>query len=231
MTPTLPSDLDVAELQVVYDQAAQDYFDSLPLEHFMEAMRHATQRKITLESFDVIHARRPDIQCFSELLVQYPRPGQDSRRPGQVVPDNMVIIHQTPIERLFSYSTVHQPGPPLLVLEYVSKSSKQKDYVDNLQKYELELKVPYYLLFDLDEDKLHLFQLADDGYQPVEPNENGRFAIPDLELEAALHDGWVRYWFRDELIPLPAELIDKLDQKTAELEAEKRAASSAATGS
>ena len=33
-----------------YDNAAQQYCRSLPLEHFMEATAQATQRKITLES-------------------------------------------------------------------------------------------------------------------------------------------------------------------------------------
>ena len=64
---------------------------SLPPEHFMEATPQATQRKITLESLDLVHARRPDVQVFNELLVQYPLPRR--KKPGQVVPDNMVVIH------------------------------------------------------------------------------------------------------------------------------------------
>ena len=31
--------------------------------------------------------------------------------------------------------------------------------------------------------------------------------IPELELEVALHEGWVRYWHRGALLPLPGELL------------------------
>src|ERR1700732_1532967 len=85
-----------ALLEVRYYQAAQEYLRNLPPEPFMEATTQATQRKITLESFDLIHARWPAFQHFNELLVQYARPG--TRKPGQVVPDNMVVVHDQPIK-------------------------------------------------------------------------------------------------------------------------------------
>ena len=49
----------------------------------MEATPQATRRKITLESFDLLHAHRPDVQLFNELLVQYPRAPPRSGRPRQ----------------------------------------------------------------------------------------------------------------------------------------------------
>src|SRR5262245_45206637 len=55
-----------------YERAAAEYLRNLPLEHFMEATAQGTQRKITLESFDLITAARSDIHVFNELLVQYP---------------------------------------------------------------------------------------------------------------------------------------------------------------
>lgn len=76
---------------------------SLPLEHLMEGTPHATQRKISLESFDLVHARRPEVQVFSKLLVQYPVAGQ--ARPGQVVPNNMVILWPEPIQAQWSVAS------------------------------------------------------------------------------------------------------------------------------
>src|ERR1700678_1881080 len=122
----MPTELPRVLLEVRYYQAAQDYLRRLPREHFMEATPQATQRKITLESLDLVHARRPDIQLFNELLVQYPLPRR--KRPGQVVPDNMVVVHPEPIEAIGSYDTPLQPVGPFWVLEYVSKSSHRKDY-------------------------------------------------------------------------------------------------------
>src|SRR3954447_2902864 len=128
----MPVEIPRALLEVRYYDAAQEYLRSLPLEHFMEATPQATQRKITLESLDVVQTRRPDIQHFNELLVQYLSPNPEVRRPGQVVPDNMVVLYPEPIQAEGSYDVPLQPVGPFWVLEYVSPSNRRKDYDDNM---------------------------------------------------------------------------------------------------
>ncbi|HSQ58194.1 MAG TPA: hypothetical protein VLM40_20890 [Gemmata sp.] len=216
MTPSAPTD---ARLKLIYEMAEQRYLRSLPPEHFMEATPQATQRKITLESFDLIHISRPDIQCFNELLVQYPL--NDLDQPRQVVPDNMVVIHPKPINVEGSYNLPLQPVGPFLVLEYVSKRSVRKDYDANMLKSEHHLKVPYYLVFYPDADELSLFKMTGGKYTSVLPNAAGRLAISELELEVALLDGWARFWFRGELLPLPGDLLRQLNTVRAELTATK----------
>jgi Uma2 family endonuclease len=217
-----------ALIAVAYEEAAREYLRSLPLEHFMEATAQATQRKITLESLDLVTARRPDVHVFNELLVQYPRPGE--RKPGQVVPDNMVVVSEQPLEAQTSYNLPLEPAGPFWVLEYVSKHNKRKDYDDNFDKYERELKVPYFLLFYPDTQDLTLYRHTGKKYVSVKPNKQGRYPIAELELEIALRDGWVRYWHRGELLPLPADLQRDLEQARrqaahlqSELEAEREA--------
>jgi Uma2 family endonuclease len=212
-----------------YYREAQNYLRKLPLEHFMEATPQATQREITLESLALVRARRPDVQVFNELLVQYPLPRR--RRPGQVVPDNMVVIHDQPIQAEGSYDVPLQPVRPFWMLEYVSKSNSRKDYEDNMRKYEHELKVPYYLLFSPAEEELTLYRHNEEKYVSVAPDENGRCAIRELELEVGLLDGWVRFWHRGELLPLPADLLRsfedaqrKLAETTRRADAETRRA-------
>jgi Uma2 family endonuclease len=197
-------------LRLAYEEAAQEYLRSLPLEHFMEATPQATQRKITLESLDLVHARRPDVQVFNELLVQYPRPRTDHL--GQVVPDNMIVLHPEPIEAEGSFDVLFQPAAPFCMLEYVSKNSKRKDYDDNMRKYERELKVPYYLLFYPDAHELTLYHHNKRKYVSVKPNAQEHLAIAEIELEVALLDGWVRYWYQGTLLPLPADLQGALDE-------------------
>jgi hypothetical protein len=199
-----------AILEVAYAAAAQDYLRSLPLEHFMEATAQATQRKITLESLDLVHARRPEVQVFNELLVQYRMPRQ--RRPGQVVPDNMVVLWKEPIDADGSYDLPLQPVRPFWMLEYVSKHSNRKDYEESFRKYERELKVPYYLVFYPEKQRLTLYRHARGKYQKVRPNSRRRYAIPELDLEVALHEGWVRFWYQGKLLPLPADLQRELDE-------------------
>jgi Uma2 family endonuclease len=205
MTPATSPDPDLVRQ---YEEAEQQYLRSLPPEHFMEATAQGKQREITLESFALIHAARPDVQCFNELLVQYPR--EKRKKFGQVVPDNMIVVHPEPIQADGSFNLPLQPARPFLVLEYVSKYNRRKDYEDNYDKYQDELRVPYYLLFYPDNEELSVFRLTDGKYATVTPNPAGRLAIPELELEAALLGGWVRFWFRGELVPLPADLLRQL---------------------
>jgi hypothetical protein len=196
-------------LRIEYEEAAEAYLRSLRLENIMEAPAQATQRKITLESLDLVHARCPDVQVFNELLVQYPRRGEP--HIGQVVPDNVIVVWAELIQSSGSYDLPFQPVGPFCMLEYVSKHNKRKDYEDNMHKYERELKVPYYLLFYPDARELTLFHLRGRRYRSVKPSDSGRLTIEELDLEVALLDDWVRYWFRSELLPLPADLQRDLD--------------------
>jgi hypothetical protein len=136
------------------------------------------------------------------------------RQPGQVVPDNMVVVCPEPIQASGSYDLPFQPAPPLLVLEYVSKRNKRKDYEDSFHKYEHELKVPYYLVFYPDNQELTLYHRRRGKYVSVKPNEHERYAIPELDLEVAIRDGWVRYWYQGQLLPLPADLLRDLEAMT-----------------
>jgi Uma2 family endonuclease len=130
-------------LSLDYDRYAQEYLRRLRPEHFMEAFGQSTQRKITVESLDLVQARRPEVQVFSELLVQYPH-GREPR-PHQVVPDNMLVIHDTHLKVEGSFDLPMQPAGPFWVLEYVSKSSERKDYDDSFYKYENELILQRYV--------------------------------------------------------------------------------------
>jgi Uma2 family endonuclease len=206
-------------LHLEYENAAQAYLHMLRTEHpehFMEATSQAYQRKITLESLDLVSARNPTVQVFNELLVQYPHGRQ--KRIRQVVPDNMVAIHREPLRAVGSYNVPFQPVGPFWVLEYVSRENKRKDYEDSFAKYERELKVPYYLLFYPDNQELTLFHHGGRKYRTVTANDRGRYALPELDLEVSLLDGWARYWYQGELLPLPADLLRQLEEAHQELQ-------------
>ena len=219
MTPTI--DLTREELLRIYDRAAEDYCRSLPLEHFMESTYQSTQRKITLESLDLVSAVWPEFQVFSELLILYPLTEADLKKPTRVCPDNMVIVHDERIDAVGSFNVPLQPVGPTLILEYVSQGNQRKDYVDNRVRYAHDLKVPFYLLFEPEPQKLTVLQLKGAKYVTVKPNSDGRLAIPPLELEVALHDSWVRFWFRGELLPLPGELLLERDAERLRADREK----------
>ncbi|HXG08608.1 MAG TPA: Uma2 family endonuclease, partial [Gemmataceae bacterium] len=206
MSPHLPRALQ----DIAYEEAAQEYLRRLPLEHFMEATAQATQREITLESLALVRARRPEVHVFNELLVQYPVRGK--RKLGQVVPDNMVVLTTERIRAGTSYNVPLEPAPPFWVLEYVSKTNRRKDYEDNFRKYERELKVPYYLVFYPETQDVTLYRHNRRRYGRVKPNRQGRYPIRELDVEVGLLEGWVRFWYEGELLPLPAELQRELDE-------------------
>jgi Uma2 family endonuclease len=205
-----------------YERAAQEYLYSLPLEHFMEATAQGRQREITMESLALVRLRRPVVKYFNELLVQYPRRGQ--RKLGQVVPDNMVVITDQPIHATSSYNVPLEPAPPFWVMEYVSVGNRRKDYEDSFQKYERELKVPYYLVFYPETQDLTLYRHNRRKYVTVKPNAAGRYALGELDLEVGLVDGWARYWHQGELLPLPADLQRELDGARRQLAETRRRA-------
>ena len=126
--------------------------------------------------------------------------------------------HDERIDAVGSFNVPLQPVGPTLILEYVSQGNQRKDYVDNRVRYAHDLKVPFYLLFEPEPQKLTVLQLKGAKYVTVKPNSDGRLAIPPLELEVALHDSWVRFWFRGEMLPLPGALL--LERDAARLQAD-----------
>jgi Uma2 family endonuclease len=211
-------DITREELETLYARIASDYCSSLPLEHFMESTDQSNQRKITLESLDLVSAKWPEFQVFSELLILYPLTDADLKQPTRVCPDNVVIVHDEPIIAKGSFNVPLQPVGPTLILEYVSTGNQRKDYVDNRRRYANDLQVPYYLLFEPEAGKLTVFRLSVKKYVAVKPNAAGRLEIPPLRLEVALLDGWVRFWFDGELLPLPGDLLKERDAARAEIE-------------
>lgn len=195
-----------------YDKAADKYLAGLPLEHFMESVPHAKQRKITLESLDVLSEQHSDVQVFNELLIQYLHRG----KVPQVVPDNMLRVSNDELKTIRSFNVELETDQPLLVLEWVSPKTKEKDYKDSFRKYERELKVPYCLMYYPEEQRLQVWHHDGKRYQTIEPNATGRHAIPELELEVAIQDGWVRYWHRGKLLRLPGELLHELTKLSKE---------------
>lgn len=205
--------------RVEYAESAREYLKSLPLEHFMESTPTGTQRGITLASFAVIRDARPDVHCFNELLIQYPKAGE-RRGIAKVVPDNLVVIHDGPLVAEGSFNTTIEPAPPFLALEYVSEGNARKDYHDNRERYERDLRMPYYVMFEPHKELLSVYRLnSRKRFSSVRPNGDERYAIPELELEVGLIDNWMRYWFRGRLVPLPDEMVRTMSAMADQLAA------------
>jgi hypothetical protein len=182
----------------------------LPLEHFAESVGQGHQRQIILASLSLLRALRPDVQVFNELLVQYPH-GRH-RQVRQVVPDNMVVVHPEPLRAYLSYDLPFQPVPPFWVLNYVSPYTRRKDYDADFRRYEADLKIAYALVCYPEQRKMALHRHSGKNYVAVAANSVGRYAIPELDLEMGMLDGWARFWYRGDRLLLPHELQQELDE-------------------
>jgi hypothetical protein len=81
------------------------------------------------------------------------------------------------------------------------------------------------LLFQPDVMEMTLYKLNTRGrYVSVKPNEGERYHLPELELELAMLDNWVRFWFRGELLPLPGDLVYQVQEYRRQWQEEKRRA-------
>ena len=173
----MPSPTPLPLLRLQYYEAAQEYLRSLPPEHFMEATPQATQRKITLESLDLVHARRPEVQVFNELLVQYPlAAAARSRARSCPTTWSWSTTSRSEVEGSFDRALAAGRGPSGC-WSTSPRAAGARTTTRTCEKYEKELKVPYYLLFVPESEEMILFRHNRRRYVTVKPDEHGRVAI------------------------------------------------------
>ncbi len=130
---------------------------------------------------------------------------------GAVAPDWLCVlgVPQTLEGKLRrSYVLWQERVVPTVVVEFVSGTGREeRDPTPGSGKfwvYERAIGVPYYLIFDGFRGTLEAFALRDGRYTPMTANANGRYGIPELEVEAGLWWGaygglpdtlpWLRWW-------------------------------------
>jgi Uma2 family endonuclease len=110
---------------------------------------------------------------------------------------------------------------PLILLEFVSgDGSEERDRTPLGGKfwvYEQAVRTPYYGIYEVDPGRIEMHHLVDGLYQPLAPNESGRYPLPRLGVELGLWDGeylgatlpWMRWWDEQgNLLPLGMELAE-----------------------
>jgi hypothetical protein len=111
---------------------------------------------------------------------------------------------------------------PYLLIEYVGgDGSEERDRTPGKGKfwiYENAIGAGYYVIFDSWQRTLEVFVHDGDGYQPVAPNEAGRFPIEGPNLELGIWVGtyrnmtapWLRVWdpVSGKMVCLPDERLE-----------------------
>jgi Uma2 family endonuclease len=128
-----------------------------------------------------------------------------------------------------SYVLWQESVAPPLVIEYVSgDGSEERDdtpYEGKFWVYEQAIKVPYYLIWHPNEERLEAFELRGTKYRRMKAND-GRFHVPSLRVDFGMWDGvylgypgpWLRAWGADgRLLLTSEERADALAAKLREL--------------
>ena len=125
---------------------------------------------------------------------------------------------------------------PLIAIEFASgDGSEERDQTPLIETeegdctkpgkfwvYEQIIRIPYYAIFIIDTWELEVYSLVGGRYQLLEPNEQGRYPIPPIEVELGLWNGsyaaqdhpWLRWWdLNGIMLPIGHEQAEQEKQR------------------
>jgi Uma2 family endonuclease len=92
--------------------------------------------------------------------------------------------------------------------------------------YEQIMRIPYYGIYEINNEKLEVYMLVGGFYEPLMPNERGHYLIPPLGVELGLWQGrylnqtqqWLRWWDEQGNLLLIGDERAELERQRAEQE-------------
>ncbi len=125
-----------------------------------------------------------------------------------------------------SYVLWQEGVAPFLALEFASGDGREEHDRTPLQGkfwvYEQGIRIPYYAIFEFEQERVELYRLEGNHYQKVQANERGHFPIPELGVELGIWQGffcnhdfhWLRWWdLQGQLLPTNEERSARLAEK------------------
>jgi Uma2 family endonuclease len=145
-------------------------------------------------------------------------------------PDYFTVLRVDPSRSREGWVVWEEQGRyPDLIVELLSKSTRQEDLGQKKDLYEQTFRTPEYFCFGPDGEMLG-WSLAEGRYRPIAPREHGRMWSEVLQAYLGRWEGWFQdieaLWLRlydagGRLVPLPAEEAE-IERQRAEA-AEQRA--------
>jgi Uma2 family endonuclease len=105
-----------------------------------------------------------------------------------------------------SYVLWQEMVSPLMILEYASDGgAEERDQTPARGKfwvYERRIRPPYYGILLPDQNVVEMYHLVEDHFEPMRPNDRGRYPIGSLGVELGIWQGkyadydlpWLRWW-------------------------------------
>lgn len=177
----------------------------------------------------VLQRLHPDGQyCIGQDCGIYWRVAQPSEPPerGATAPDWFYVAGVPPTlggQLRRSYVLWQEWVAPLIVQEFVSgDGSEERDKTPVTGKfwiYEQAIRVPFYVIYEVNPGRVQVFHLVEGHYEPLPPNERGHYPIAPLGVEVGIWQGryqnadlpWLRWWdLQGNLLLTSAERAERL---------------------
>ena len=143
--------------------------------------------------------------------ISFPSSTSDEPQTICKAPDWMYVKPVNPqnVSQVRRSYTPHTEGTiPQIVIEFLSATYGEEYSVEFRQRvgkwffYEQIIKVPRYVIFRANTAHLEVYSLGSQRYEAEEPDNNGRFWIPGLNLFLGIWEGthesrtgyWLRWW-------------------------------------
>jgi len=168
------------------------------------------------------YANVPSVAVFADLVIEWENPQLKTH-----CPDVMVIPNVQARDKKRGQFVVAQEGTrPMLVIEIVSKTSKQADRVTKVDQY-ARAGVQEYVYIDSWQRKgqdvweIAGFRLTGDRYLPMLPDEEGSIYCETVGLRIGLKDGevWMQDYGTGEFLMTNLEAQARLAEEKAAREA------------
>lgn len=119
---------------------------------------------------------------------------------------------------------------PLIAIEFVSGDGAEERNRTPVQGkfwvYEQGIRIPFYAIFEVNQERVELYRLEGTHYQQIQANERGHLPLPDLGLGLGIWHGcyhnqelpWLRWWdLQGKLLPTSEERAERLAEKLRSL--------------
>lgn len=146
-----------------------------------------------------------------------------------------------------SYVFWREFTPPLIAIELASGDGEEErdatplNYARRREAkkpgkfwvYKQIIRIPYYVIYEINNGKLEVYHLIDFTYHKIQPNERGHYPIPLLDVEIGLWLGsylnnpeqlWLRWWDLEGNLLLTGKEEAELQKQKAEQERQRAVA-------
>ena len=165
----------------------------------MESNWHVRQMSLLIEGVEVHRGSRDDFFAGGNMFVYF---SEDQFRNRDYRGPDFFLVNNVSRSKKRKYWALWDEGDrgPDLVVELMSKSTRDEDLTTKRAIYEKKLRVPEYVAFDPETGEIHAWRLGKRKYKPIRPDENGRIWLEQAGLWVGtwrgLHAGSVDTWLR-----------------------------------